>query len=134
MIKIGVIGCGKIAQVRHLPEYANNPDCEIVGVYDIDPERAAEIGNQYAAKAYPSVEALLSEPSIAAVSVCVANAAHAKITIQALEAGKHVLCEKPMATSVEDCNAMVQAAQENQRYLKIGHNQRLAKAHVVARK
>ena len=134
MVNVGVIGCGKIAQVRHLPEYADNKDCKIVGVYDINGERAGQIAEQYHAKAYASVEELLADQSIEAVSVCTANATHAEIAIAALKAGKHVLCEKPMAISLEQCEAMVNEAKRNQRFLMIGHNQRLAKAHAEARK
>jgi predicted dehydrogenase len=65
--------------------------------------------------------------------VCTANHSHAEITIAALRAGKHVLCEKPMATSLEDCEAMVQTAKQSGRFLMLGHNQRFAKAHVKAR-
>lgn len=132
-INVGVIGCGKIAQTRHLPEYAANELCDVVAVYDLNHERAVQIAQQYQAKAFDSIEDLLAVPTLDAVSVCAANHAHAQITIQALKAGKHVLCEKPMAVTPEDCEAMVKAAEESGKYLMIGHNQRLAKAHVKAR-
>ena len=61
MVRIGVIGCGKIAQTRHLPEYAGNKDCKIIGVYDLNFERASEIASQYDATAYSSVEELLAD-------------------------------------------------------------------------
>lgn len=133
MIKIGIIGCGKIAQVRHIPEYLENPDAKLVGFFDMDQERTKELAEKYDGKAYESAEALLADPEIEAVSVCAANYAHAELTIKALKAGKHVLCEKPMATNLEDCEAMVKAAKESGKYLMIGHNQRLAKAHVKAK-
>ena len=132
-IHVGVIGCGKIAQVRHLPEYAANPNVRIYGLFDINQERAAELAAQYGAKAFPSYEALLADPQIDAVSVCAANHVHAEIAIAALKAGKHVLCEKPMAVTLEDCEAMVAAARESGKYLMIGQNQRLAKAHSKAK-
>lgn len=132
-IKVGIIGCGKIAQVRHIPEYLANPNAEICGFYDINLARAEELARKYGAKAYPTYEALLADPSIDAVSVCAANHVHAEISIAALKAGKHVLCEKPMAISLEECEAMVAAARESGKYLMIGQNQRLAKAHVKAR-
>ena len=132
-IKVGIIGCGKIAQVRHIPEYLANPNAEICGFYDINLARAEELARKYGAKAYPTYEALLADPGIDAVSVCAANHVHAEISIAALKAGKHVLCEKPMAISLEECEAMVAAARESGKYLMIGHNQRLAKAHVKAR-
>ena len=133
MIRIGIIGCGKIAQVRHIPEYAENPYAELAGFYDLNTQRAAELAAQYGGKAYESAEAMLADPAIDAVSVCVANHAHAPITIAALKAGKHVLCEKPMATTLEECEEMVKTAHEAGKFLMIGHNQRLAKAHAVAK-
>mgnify|MGYP002562638778 CR=1 FL=1 len=133
MFRIGIIGCGKIAQVRHIPEYAENPYAELAGFYDLNTQRAAELAAQYGGKAYESAEAMLADPAIDAVSVCVANHAHAPITIAALKAGKHVLCEKPMATTLEECEEMVKTARETGKFLMIGHNQRLAKAHAVAK-
>lgn len=134
MFNIGLIGCGKIAQVRHLPEYTARRDCKISAVYDTNNERAMMIALQYGAIAYTSYERLLADPSLDAISVCTANFCHAEISIAALKAGKHVLCEKPMATTLEDCQAMVDAAKEANRVLMIGQNQRLNKTHVVARK
>lgn len=134
MIKIGIIGCGKIAQVRHIPEYEENPNTELTGFYDINQERAQELADRYHGKAYASYEALLEDPEIDAVSVCAANTVHAEITVAALNAGKHVLCEKPMATTIEDCEAMVEAAEKSGKYLMIDQNQRLAKAHMEAKK
>ena len=133
-IRIGMIGCGKIAQVRHIPEYADNPDAELRGFFDLSLERAQEMAEKYGGKAYASAEELLADPEIDAVSVCVANNAHAELTIKALRAGKHVLCEKPMAVTLEDCEAMVSEAKKAGKFLMIGHNQRLAKAHMTAKK
>ena len=132
-IRVGIIGCGKIAQVRHIPEYVANPHAEIRGFYDLNTKRAQELAEKYGGKAYESYEALLADPEIDAVSVCAANHVHAEISIAALKAGKHVLCEKPMAISLEECEAMVRAAKESGKYLMIGQNQRLAKAHSKAK-
>ena len=133
-IGIGVIGCGKIAQVRHLPEYAENPNARIVALYDVNFERAKELAVKYNAKAYATLEELLSDKDVDAVSVCVANFAHCSVTVQALRSGKHVLCEKPMATTIEECELMVKTAEECGKKLLIGQNQRLAKAHTRAKK
>ena len=132
-IKVGIIGCGKIAQVRHIPEYAANPNAEVYGFYDINLARAEELAVKYGGKAFATYEELLADPEIEAVSVCAANHVHAEITIAALKAGKHVLCEKPMAVTLEECEAMVEAAKESGKYLMIGQNQRLAKAHAKAK-
>ena len=133
MLGIGIIGCGRIAQWRHMPEYANNPNARLAGFYDLDFGRASEMAEKYGGTAYATVEALLADPAIDAVSVCTANIAHASISIAALEAGKHVLCEKPMATTPEDCEAMVAAARKTGKFLMIAHNQRLDKVHVTAK-
>ncbi len=133
MIKIGIIGCGKIAQTRHIPEYIDNPDCEIAAYFDFNTQRADELAEKYGGKAYNSAEKLLKDTSIDAVSICVANNAHAETTVAALKAGKHVLCEKPMATNIEDCVKMVNAADDAGKILMIDQNQRLAKAHIKAK-
>ena len=134
MIKIGIIGCGKIAQVRHIPEYLENQDACLAGFYDLNSDRAKELAEKYNAKSYDSYGEMLADDDIDAVSVCAANSVHAEITIAALNAGKHVLCEKPMATTLEDCEAMVEASKRNGKILMIDQNQRLAKAHIEAKK
>ena len=133
MIRVAVAGCGKIAQVRHLPEYQDHPEARIWGLFDLNRERAETLAERYGAKAYPSYEALLADPEVDAVSVCAANTAHAEMTVAALKAGKHVLCEKPMATTLADCERMVKAARESGKTLMIGQNQRLTPAHQKAR-
>lgn len=133
-MKVGIIGCGKISQVRHIPEYAQNANSEIVGYYDFNIDRAEKLAAEYGGKAYSSLEELLEDETIEAVSVCAANNAHAKISIEALNKGKHVLCEKPMAISLEECIQMVNAAEKNGKKLMIGQNQRFAKAHRKAKK
>ncbi|MDF2524605.1 MAG: dehydrogenase, partial [Clostridiales bacterium] len=134
MINIGIIGCGKITQVRHAPEYYMNPNAKIIGFYDTNKERAEQLAKEYNAVAYSSYEKMLENIEIDAVSVCSANQFHAEMTIAALKAGKHVLCEKPMAMSLAECEAMVQAAKESGKLLMIGHNQRLLKTHKRAKK
>jgi len=132
-IRVGIIGCGKIAQVRHIPEYTANPHAEIRGFFDINMDRARELAEKHGAKAYASYQEMLADPQIDAVSVCAANHVHAEISIAALKAGKHVLCEKPMAVTLAECEAMVAAAKEAGKSLMIGQNQRLAKAHLKAK-
>ncbi|MED1472292.1 Gfo/Idh/MocA family oxidoreductase [Bacillus salipaludis] len=133
-LRIAVIGCGSIARHRHLPEYATNSKVQIVAVCDIVKERAEEIGGQFGAKAFTNLEELLLEAEIDAVSVCTPNYLHAPISIAALNAGKHVLCEKPMATSQAEALAMIEAARSNGKKLMIAHNQRFVPSHVKARK
>ena len=129
MIRVGIIGCGKIAQVRHLPEYAANPNAEIVAFYDKNMERAQEMAAQYGGKVYNSFYELVDDPNVDAVSICVENRSHAEISTAALYAGKHVLCEKPMAVTLAECESMVAAAERNGKYLMIGHNMRFDPVH-----
>ena len=133
MLNIGIIGCGAISRNRHAPEYAANPDCRITGYYDVTRENALDLSKIYGGRVFESLEALLEDKSIDAVSVCTSNDSHAPVTIAALEAGKHVLCEKPMATAIEDGIKMIEAAKASGRQLMIGHNQRLSPAHLRAR-
>ncbi len=133
MVRVGVIGCGRISQRRHIPEYSNNRNCEIIGYYNRTTAVAEEMAAQYGGKVYSDYEEMLADPTIDAVSVCVHNVAHAEVTIKALRAGKHVLCEKPMATTIEDCEAMLQAAKESGKLLMIAQNQRYNTGHLRAK-
>ncbi|WP_088103595.1 Gfo/Idh/MocA family protein [Halalkalibacter urbisdiaboli] len=132
-IKVAVIGCGSIAKFRHIPEYANNAQVEFIAFCDFNLELAEEYAAKYNAKAYTNYNELLANETVDAVSVCTQNADHAKVAIAAANAGAHVLCEKPMATSVEEAQAMIEAANKNNVYLMIGHNQRLMPPHVKAK-
>ena len=132
-MKVAIIGCGRIAQVRHIPQYATNKKACIVGFYDIVFERAKELADTYNAKAYKSVDELLNDESVDAVSVCVANSFHSNIAISAMKAGKQVLCEKPMATTLKECKDMIACAKKTGKKLMIAHDQRYDKAHIKAK-
>ena len=112
-MRVAVIGCGSIARQRHAHEYSLNKNCEIAGFFDFVPERAEVLVSEYGGKVYKTLDELLEDKNVEAVSVCVANAYHAETTIKALRSGKHVLCEKPMAISLEDCEEMINEAAES---------------------
>lgn len=133
MVRVGIIGCGRIAQVRHIPEYQDNPDCQIVGYFDLNEERAKQLAEKFGGKVYHSYQEMLEDPEIDAVSVCTANCTHAEISIAAMEAGKNVLCEKPMAMSEKDCEAVDQTVLRTKRIFMVDHNQRFTKAHQKAK-
>lgn len=132
-LKVGVIGCGSIAKYRHLPEYAANEHVEVVAVCDIIEERVNEFAKEYNAKAYTDYKELLADDSIDVISVCLPNYLHAPASIAASNSGKHVLVEKPMATSRKEAEAMIEAAKENGKKLMIGHNQRFVSSHEKAK-
>ncbi len=122
-LKVAVIGNGGISGV-HLRGYSLNPDVEIYALCDINEERLNRRGDEYhvdPARRFTDVNEMLAAcPEIEAVSVCTWNAAHAQCAIAALNAGKHVLCEKPMAMTVEEAEAMKAAAEKNNKLLMIG--------------
>ena len=130
---VGVLGCGAITQRRHAPEYAARDDVEISGFFDLNVERAAETAAKFGGRAYSSPQEMFDDPHIDAISVCTPNFTHAEYTIAALNAGKHVLCEKPMAQSLEQTRAMMDAAARSGKTLMLGHNQRMMAAHRKAK-
>lgn len=119
-IKVGVIGCGQIAQVGHLPGLTSIPEVELVAVADIDEKKAKNAASKFGAQYYfTDWKELIALNDIKAVSVAVPNYLHAEMTIAACNAGKHVLCEKPMATSLDEAWAMIEASRKNNVKLEI---------------
>ena len=132
-IKIGILGAGKVVRVRHLPETKMNPDAEVFAVCDIVKARANEMADKYGCKAYTDFRELVEDPDLDAVIVAATNTTHAEMSIAALESGKHVMCEKPMATNLADAQKMIDAAEKAGKQLMIAHNQRLEAANQKAK-
>ncbi|REE66714.1 putative dehydrogenase [Paenibacillus taihuensis] len=125
--RIGIIGCGGIANGKHLPSLAQVKEAEIAAFCDIIVEKAEQAKANYGtedAKVYTDYKELLKDGSIDVIHVCTPNDSHAVISIDALEAGKHVLCEKPMAKTAADARLMLEAAQRTGKKLSIGYNNR----------
>ena len=130
-LNIGLIGCGTIGRI-HAASIAQVPGCRVVAACDIDPAALARLTDERAARGEsrgPSrgddfitddYRVLLTEPGIDAVTVGLPNYLHAPVTIEALRAGKHVFCEKPIATSYVDAVAMAEEAAKADRRLVIG--------------
>ncbi len=117
IINFAIIGCGRIAH-RHAEHIQNNG--KLVAVCDVLPQKADELAAKHNAKAYYDVTTLLAnEKDIDVVAICSPNGLHAAHSILALQAGFHVLCEKPMAISVHDCGEMIKAAEKANRRLFI---------------
>lgn len=132
-IRVGVIGCGSIAKHRHIAEYSAHEGVELVAFCDVVIERAQAFVGNHGGRAYSDYEEMLQQEHLDAVSVCTPNAAHAPASLAALKADVHVLCEKPMSVSDEEAQDMIQVANEHNRFLMIGHNQRLMPPHVKAK-
>lgn len=126
-LKIGIIGCGGIANGKHMPGLSKLPNVEMVAFCDIIPSRAEEAAQTYGvkdARVYEDYRQLLTDGSLDVVHVCTPNNSHAEITIASLEAGCHVMCEKPMAKTAAEARAMVAAAERTGKKLTIGYQSR----------
>lgn len=112
-LRMGLIGAGNIAQSAHLPAYAKLDDVEVVAIADWNLERAKSAAARFGIPhAYASVEELLAAEDIDAVDICVWNRSHSDVAIAAAKAGKHVLCEKPLASSLDNAYALEKAVKE----------------------
>lgn len=119
-IKVGIIGVGSISN-EHIKAYQKNENVELYAFCDINEEQLNMMGDKYGVdRRFTDMNDMLALEEIDAVSVCTWNSAHAPCTIAALNAGKHVLCEKPMATSKEEAEKMKEAAEKNGKLLMIG--------------
>jgi predicted dehydrogenase len=126
-IRVGIIGCGGIANGKHMPNLAKNKDVEMTAFCDIIPEKAELAAEKFGsadAKTYTDYKKLLKDESIDVVHVCTPNRSHSFITVAALEAGKHVMCEKPMAKTYAEAKKMLEASKRTGKKLTIGYQQR----------
>ncbi len=126
-VKVGIVGCGGIANQKHLPAIQSNGNYEILAFCDIDRKRAEAAKEQYGtedARVYTDYAELVKEKDIEAVYVLTPNKSHAEISVAAMKAGKHVMCEKPMAKSYTDAKLMLDTAKETGKLLTIGYQNR----------
>ena len=126
-LKAGIIGCGGIANGKHMPALKKVPNVEMVAFCDIIEERAQKAAKEFGvpgAKVYTDYRELLQDKSIDVVHVLTPNRDHSYITVDALEAGKHVMCEKPMAINPAEAQKMLDAAKETGKILTIGYQNR----------
>src|SRR5699024_5264727 len=126
-IKIGIIGCGGIANGKHLPSLEKIPEATMVAFCDIDLAKAKTAAQTYGnsdASVYEDYKKMLDNSSVDVVHICTPNNTHKDITVAALNAGKHVMCEKPMAKTSDEALEMIEAAKRNNRKLTIGYQNR----------
>ena len=109
--KIGIIGCGKVAHL-HAQAVKNIASAELAAVWSRTPSSARSFAEQYGVKAYDDIASMVSGASIDLVIVCTPHPFHKEPCIEAVKAGAHVLVEKPLASSLEDCDAMIEACNE----------------------
>ena len=126
-VRVGIIGCGGIANGKHMPGLKNVKEAEMVAFCDLIVERAEKAAKEYGvegAKVYTDYKEMLEDKTIDVVHVCTPNRAHSFITVDALEAGKHVMCEKPMAINSVEALKMIDAAKRTGKKLTIGYQNR----------
>ncbi|MFG6114750.1 Gfo/Idh/MocA family protein [Halobacillus sp. MO56] len=123
-LRMGIIGVGGIATQRHIPAYQSLSDqVEITAIQDVDEKRARQVTEEFDIPQVHEDYGTLFD-HVDAVTICTPNKFHAEISIAALEAGVHVMCEKPMAMTTEEGKAMVEAARKNDRLLSIAYHYR----------
>lgn len=125
-LKVGVIGAGSISEL-HMSSYKNNPNVDMYAVCDLNEERAKKLAEKYGfAKVYTSIAELLADPELESVSICTWNNTHAELAVAALEAGKHVLVEKPLSTTVEEALRVQDAVRRTGKIVQVGYVRRYA--------
>jgi len=132
-IRYAVVGLGHLAQVAVLPAFKNAPNSELVSIVSGDPEKRQKLGKKYRLQhVYPYDEYERALSAVDAVYLVLPNHLHRDYTVRAADAGVHVLCEKPMAVTEEDCEAMIEAASTNDVRLMIAYRLHFEKANLEA--
>ncbi len=133
-LRVGIVGCGWVAQQAHLPAMQRLPEVSAVAATDLDAGQLRLVTRQFGImQAEPSLDALLANPMVEAVAVCVPAPSHVAVATQALAAGKHVFVEKPLALSLTACDELIEAARAADRVAMVGHNLRFLRLFRQAR-
>jgi predicted dehydrogenase len=132
-----VVGLGFIAETSVLPAFRHSKKCKLVALVSHDPKRAKQLGAEFGVKdcyGYQNYDQCLNHPGVDAVFIASVNGAHAEQTIRAAAAKKHVLCEKPLGATVEECRRMVDACQKNRVYLMTAYRKYFEPGSVALKK
>lgn len=124
-VRIGVIGCGRVTERHHLPALRSIPEAEVVALADINPDSLRRVGDQFhITHRYTEVSALVNDPAVDAVAVCLPPRLHVEAALAALDAGKHLFIEKPVALDLDECNRLIQRAGRIRTKVTVGFNLR----------
>ena len=121
-MKVAIIGAGDMGKV-HAAAWASR-GIEVAAICDVDEKRSSRLAEEVGAQAYPDFHQALERSDIDAISVCVPVSMHADVSCLALDRGKHVLCEKPIALTLADADRMIEASRRNNRFLSISYQYR----------
>jgi len=134
-IRVAVIGIGQIATKAHIPVYLSNKHVDLIALVDIDKKKFERAGKKFGVKkCFSSVDELFEKQDVDAVSICTPPDTHADIALKAFSHGAHVLCEKPMATTINDGKRMFKASQKEEKILMVGFNLRFRPSYQRAKK
>jgi len=133
MQNVGIIGLGSVSP-RHLDAVKHVATARLVAVADIKEDVLARVRNKYGCKAYSDYRELLRDEETDLVIICLPHFLHKEASVAALEAGKHVFVEKPMAINVEQCDRMIEAADKSQKLLSVGHMQHFFPKHAEVKR
>src|SRR6516165_7928784 len=124
-IRLGFIGCGQVTTHGHLPALEFLPSVQVVAISDIDKDRLHQVANQFRiGRRYPDFHALLEDPVVDVVAVCVPAQLHAEAALAALESGKHLFIEKPLALNMDDSDRLIKRASQSHSKVMVGFNLR----------
>jgi myo-inositol 2-dehydrogenase / D-chiro-inositol 1-dehydrogenase len=124
-IRLGMVGCGRVTETRHLPALQRVMGVEVVALSDVDVDRLNQVANFFHVKdRYLDYQRLLNDRSIDAVAVCVPAQFHVKIGLTAMDAGKHVFIEKPLALNLDESDLLIRRARETSKKVMVGFNLR----------
>lgn len=133
-LRVGVLGCGPIAQFAHLESCAKARNADLYAICDAAPDLLARMGATYEPqRMYADYDAMLADAELEAVIIATSDAYHVPMSIKALDAGKHVLCEKPTGVTIEDGQALADAVKRSGKVLQVGHMKRFDPALEAAR-
>jgi hypothetical protein len=124
-LNLGIVGCGFVTRTRHLPALRRVPEVRVVAVADVDPASARDVADRWGIpRRHADGRALVADPAVEAVAVCVPAACHVEVALAALEAGKHVLVEKPLALSLAEADRLLERASRSLPKALFGFNLR----------
>jgi myo-inositol 2-dehydrogenase/D-chiro-inositol 1-dehydrogenase len=124
-IKLGLIGCGWVTEARHLPALHSVPGAEVVALADIDPVRLKRVADRFHVKhRYRDFRVLLDNPAVEAIAVCVPARFHVEVALAALDSGKHLFIEKPLALCLDESDRLIERAAQSPGKVMLGFNLR----------
>lgn len=124
-LRVGMVGCGWVAEVCHLPAFRRLPEARVVALSDLDLGRLEGMGARHGVeRRYADYRALIDDPEVEAVAVCVPSRAHLEVALAALDAGKHLFLEKPMTANLDHCDRIIERAEQTSRKVLVGFNMR----------